>query len=327
MKKFILAVTFSFCTFHFALCIDFNKSGTAVGQFLKIGVGARQVGMGESFTGIADDQAALYYNPAGIASLSQIGIAATHTRWFADLTHQFVGFVLPLKNNGSVGLSATGLNSGETEITTIEQPDGTGESFTYQALALGVSYARYLTDRFTTGLTLKYVQENLYNEAATGFAVDVGTLLKTGFYGTRIAMCLTNFGTGMKLAGRDLVSADGTLETQTFPLPLNFRVGIGADILGPTDAFIKSRFQHLIFAFDYNHPNDHPERANLGLEYGFHQTLFFRAGYKINYDESGFSYGGGLALTQGKTNFKLDYAWADLGRLQAVHRFSIAIEF
>ena len=56
------------------------------------------------------------------------------------------------------------------------------------------------------GLTVKYIQQNLYNESANAFAIDLGTFLRTGFHDLVIAMNMSNFGGSMQLEGRDLIT-------------------------------------------------------------------------------------------------------------------------
>ena len=97
-----------------------DNVGTTAGQFLKIEVGARATGMGGSFVALADDPSALYWNPAGISLLDGPSFTASHIEWFADITHDFVGFALPFKD-GALGISVITLNTGRMEQTTIER--------------------------------------------------------------------------------------------------------------------------------------------------------------------------------------------------------------
>jgi hypothetical protein len=318
----------------------FSKVGTTAAQFLKIEVGARAVGMGGAFVAQADDGTALYWNPAGLTRIDGIALSATHVRWLADLTHSFVGLGIPLRGQGALGLSATFLGSPETEITTVEEPDGIGEYFGYSSLAVGLSYARALTDRFSVGLTGKYIQENAFNESASTVALDVGTLLRTNFFGTRIGMCLSNFGGGMKLEGRDLIAkgdvdpnipgnpdSEARLQTETWPLPMSFRVGAASDLVGTEDSPWFSRSHRATIAADATHPNDGPERINAGIEYSWRGLLALRTGYKFGYDEQSWTAGGGLSLGSPSRRIRFDYALGDFGVLQKVHRFSLGMAF
>lgn len=317
-----------------------GTAGAAAAQFLKIGVGARAVGMGEALVAATEDAAALYWNPAGIALLDKIHVSFTHTEWIADLSHDFYGVTYPLKA-GVVGVSLTFLNMGEIEITTREQPDGTGSFYDASDMALGLSFARRLTDRFSVGLTAKYIRQKIYNETASGFALDLGGLLYVGTaWGLKLGMCLSNYGTNMRMEGEDLIvpwqpgggefpvaQVRAMQYTDEWPLPTNFKVGIAMDLMGGNNTLFPSKMSHVILAIDGNHPNDTLERGNVGLEYTWNDMISGRIGYKYNYSEQGLTYGGGANLNMRGTSVKVDYALARFGMLDNVHRLSVELAF
>jgi len=331
----ILCLAISSVTFA-----DFSKVGTAAAQFLKIGIGARAMGMGETFVAVANDASTLYWNPAGLTNLSKISLVGSHSQWLADISHDFIGITFPWGRSNVVGISATALNVPEQEVTTVSQPDGAGIYYDVTDIAIGLSFARALTDRFSTGLTVKYVQQNAYNETANTLAIDLGTYLHTGYHGLKIAMCMSNFGGRLQLDGRDLIIlsdidqenpgnylADARLKTETWPLPLNFRVGIAMNLVGSSEAFVVSQSNRFTLAIDGNHPKDNTERVNLGGEYAWQETVFARIGYKINYDVEKWAFGAGLKFPIGQQKMGLDYALVDFGDLGKVSRFSLEIIF
>jgi long-subunit fatty acid transport protein len=327
---------------------SFSKVGTAAAQFLKIGIGARAMGMGETFVAVANDATALYWNPAGLSNLSSITLTINHTRWFAGISHDFVGFVVPWGDNSVLGVSAIALNTPEQEVTTVEEPEGTGIYYDVNDIAVGLTYARALTDRFATGLTAKYIQQNAYNESASTFALDIGTYLRTGYRGLTIGMSVSNFGGMMQMRGRDLIAIvdvdddlngdynpDARLKTEQWPLSLNFRVGIAMDIVGGSESFLPTADNRLTVAVDGNHPNDNNERINLGAEYSWKERLFVRAGYAYKFnstsdereDAERLSFGAGLRFPLGEQAMNIDYAMADLNDLGQVGRFSAEYRF
>ncbi|MCK5075379.1 MAG: PorV/PorQ family protein, partial [Calditrichia bacterium] len=333
--KIVLFVLFYTLLFTNAGFSDFSKVGTAVAPFLKIGVGARAMGMGETFVAVANDASTLYWNPAGMTNLEKTSLIASHSMWFADIYHDYVGIVIP-KGSNYIGVSAIALNTGEEEITTIEEPDGTGLYYDVNMIALGLSYARKMTDRFSTGITVKYVSERLHNVTAQTMAFDIGTYLRTGYHGLVIAMNISNLGGKMQLEGRDLIAIantggnneiDARFKTQPYPLPLNFRVGVAMDVIGGFDPFMQSEKSRFTIAIDGNHPNDNTERINTGIEYAYDEMLFVRAGYKINYDVEKWAFGGGLKFNVGQKIMSVDYAMVDYGDLGMVSRFSLELRF
>ncbi len=337
MKKILLVLIF------IPLAVfggDFSKVGTAAAQFLKISAGARGAAMGDALAAAANDVDALYWNPAGITKLSSISLGVSNSRWFADIAHNYAGFVAPLSESDYIGLSVTELSVPEQEVTTIEKPEGTGVYYQVSDLAIGISYSRKLTDRFSVGVTAKYIQQNLYNESANTIAIDFGSLLQTGFHGLVIAMAISNFGGNLKLEGRDLISTSdinrnisgdynpsSDLSTEQWSLPLNFRIGAALDIVGKNDPVFLSDEHRFTLAIDGNHPNDNVERANIGGEYSWDETIFLRSGYKINYDVEKWTFGAGVKVNFAETQFIFDYAYVDYNDLGKVSRFSVGLKF
>lgn len=318
----------------------FSKVGTAAAQFLKISVGARPMGMGETYAAIANDVSALYWNPAGITNVKSLSVGVSHSQWFAELFHNYAGMVIPLGESDAFGISALTLGTDEQEVTTVEQPDGTGIFYNVNDIAIGLSYARTLTDRFSVGLTAKYIQQDAYNESANTVAIDIGTYLQTGYHNLVIGMCVSNFGGNMQLEGRDLISLadinkqisgeynpDARLKTEPWPLPLNFRVGIAMDIVGGPDPLFQSEYHHFMMALDGNHPNDNNERVNIGGEYSWNETFYARIGYKINYDVGKWTYGAGVRVNIGGQQAGFDYALADYNDLGKISRLSVELTF
>ena len=155
-----------------------SKAGTTVAQFLKIGVGARAMGMAGANTATAGDVYGLYWNPASVTDVKNITFAGVYSNWFADIKHQFFGLVLPVGSNQNIGVQVIALNMDPIEVTTVSDPDGTGVFYEASDLAIGVTWASTLTNYFSIGLTGKYIQQTIYNESASTYAFDVGSMLK-----------------------------------------------------------------------------------------------------------------------------------------------------
>lgn len=318
-----------------------NKAGTSAAQFLKIGVGAASLGMAGATAGLVNDASSMYWNPAGLTGVNSISIIASYTDWFVDLKHQYFGIVLPINEDHKIGVSAMILTMGEMEITTELQPKGTGDFFDASDVMVGLTYSARLVDFFTLGITAKYITQNIYNETASALAVDIGTTLNTGYKGLKVGMALTNFGTTMTLAGRDLqksydplpnnatnVGIASNLKTEAWELPLNFRVGVGWHLMGKGDVLVYDQTHSIIFGIDANHPNDGPENASVGIEYKWQNLIALRSGYYFNDDVKNLALGFGINW-EAPQSFAVgvDYAFADLDRLGAVHSISLKVGF
>lgn len=315
----------------------FPKAGTVSAPFLKIGVGARAIALGGNYVALANDVSTMYWNPAGITNLDKISFSATHTQWFAEIKHNAVVFALPLDVNSAFGIEILHLTSGNIEQTTLLEQDGNGIFYDATDFSMGIAYARKLTDQFSVAIKGKYITQSIYNEESSSFAIDFGTIYKTDFKGLTIGMNLANFGGSMQMVGNDLslVEEDPTsgrefetvLKTESWPLPIIFRIGLAMDIVGGEDTFFPNEENRLTLAIDGNHPNDNSETVGAGVEYVWNDLLALRMGYKGNHDSENFSFGGGINLIISGLNFNFDYAYGDLGDLDTVQRFTAGIAF
>lgn len=319
-----------------ALSQNLTKTGTTAAPFLKIGVGSRAVGMGGAFTATADDITAIYWNPSGLAGIVANEAAFNHVKWFADIDINFAAVSFHMGDFGTLGAFVNVESMDDMLVRTEANPEGTGEHFTAGAFAAGVSYSRNLTDRFAIGFSAKFVSEYIWNMSANGVALDIGTLYRIPILNEfRIGASICNFGTKMKLSGRDnlhIISPTGSagnllssyVELDQFDLPLVFRVGVAADI-------IKQEEHRLTAAVDAVHPNDNTEYLNTGVEYGWNEIVFLRGGMKSLFErdtEQGFTAGIGLQYrVMDELRVKVDYAYQDWGRLTNVHYLTVGVRF
>jgi hypothetical protein len=338
-----IAVRFSVLTvfvFQLVSAQGTNKVGTSAATFLRIPVGARAVGMGSSFVSMVDDASGLYWNPSALSSINSKALIFDHSPWLPGINFDFVGVVLPIRDLGTVGISTTILHTDEMEVTTPVQQMGTGETFTASCIAIGVSYSRSLTDRFSIGGTFKYIRETIYNSSASGIAFDIGTIFETPFAGIRLGASISNFGTKMQMDGEDLnIRADiapnqqGTnqsvvarLNTDQFDLPLTMRIGI-------SDEVVKTEDFRLTLSADGVNPNDNARSVNLGGEIGLlNEILRLRAGYKdLFLDENEFGLTFGLSVNEvkifGDVAISTEYAYQDYIHLGSSNRFTVGIRF
>lgn len=317
-----------------------SKTGTTAASFLEISVGAAAIGMGGAFVSVANDATALYWNPSGISLAKKYEAVIAHNEWLASTRFDFAGLVLPLGDFGTLGFCFTSLNMDDMKVTTVDQPGGTGEYFSAGDIAVGISYARNLTDRFSIGFTGKYIQQKIWHMSASAFALDIGTLFKTDLIGgLAIGASLSNFGTPMKLEGRDTryfirvdQSKQGSneriptnIEMDTWELPLIFQIGVSTNAINTDD-------YRLTLSADAIHPNNDFESVNVGGEFSFMGFLSLRGGWQslfLNDAEGGLSLGAGLnsKMLFSEAVVKFDYAYRDFGRLNNIQVFSVSIEF
>jgi hypothetical protein len=332
MKRLTLLVVGLFAGFCFEVHAQNPNVGTSGAQFLKIPVGPRAVGMAGAFVSNANDASALFWNPAGIVHVKDNDLLASYTSWWGGIALNNAAFV-HTEDFGSFGISMSLLTMGSMDVTTELQPEGTGQKFDAQDLMLGVSFARSLTEDFSAGVSLKFINQRIWNESAGGFAFDVGTQYRIGIGDLTIGMSMTNFGSDLQYDGTDLgvkYDADtqnpnnrlapARLATDTYPLPLYFQVGVSMTVL-------KTETVTVMAAADAAHPNDNRERVNVGTEITVFDQFFLRGGYRFGYDTETGTFGAGVAVPVSGSTLKFDYSYALYQLLGNIHRISLGVAF
>ena len=335
MKKILLLLAL---VSSLSFAQDVTKVGTTAAKFLDIPVGPRAAALGSAFVSIADDPSAMYWNPAGLAKLSQNEIMFDHTSWFVDIGVEYGGVVMPMGSFGVLGANITSVNYGEMDVTTEQNPEGTGETFTAASYAFGISYARPLTEWFSIGTNVKYINQRISHSNADGFAIDVGTIFTTPFRGIRLGASISNFGSKMQMTGSDLLvqkdidpahngnnpSTNAYLATDKFDLPLSLHIGISDDLIQSDD-------QQLTVAVDALHPNDNTESVDVGAEYQvLNKMIAFRGGYNSLFmqdSQAKFTLGLGLNHQFENLRLKVDYSYQAFDTFSGVNKFSLGIMF
>jgi hypothetical protein len=315
-----------------------SKIGSTAAQFLGIPIGARALGMGGTSVAAMSGVGTIYYNPGAFSQAQKTEVLVSSTDWLVGSKLRWLGAMVNIDGTNAFGLSITQLDYGEEEVTTPDNPDGTGERWSAQDFAVALSYSRNLTDRFSIGGSAKYISQSIWNESASTFAFDIGLLFVTGFHDMRLGMSISNFGGDMTMDGRDLkkvididLSNAGSnklnvakLNTDPWPIPLLFRVGLAMDIL-------KSEFCTLTIESDALRPSDNVEVVNLGAEVTFLNIICLRGGYKSLFQtdsEEGLTLGGGLKYaSSGSMEVEVNYAYQQFGRFGNINTFSLAVSF
>ena len=282
-----------------------ENAGTRAMTFLKIGIGAKAMGMGESHVAATDDLYASYWNPAGLARIQQPQLALMHNEWFAGINHQFIGFALPVGDIGTVGASANYLSFGELQG---RDRDGNETTiFRPYDLALIVSYANAVTSNLAFGANAKFLREQIADESGTGIAFDFGGLYTFPELPLALGFNAQHVGPRVRFV------------EEAFGLPFTFR--FGAAYQPWSEAFMLTA--------DVVRPSDNDITTGVGAAYTIADILQLRTGYK--YKLGGNDLGGTSGLTGGfgltLRRFQIDYALVPFGVLGLTHRFSLVANF
>ncbi|HEX9971176.1 MAG TPA: PorV/PorQ family protein [bacterium] len=334
-RNLILSIIFIFIFTEIGF--SFEKVGTTSFQFLKVMTSARSCGMGEAFSAVANRSDAVFFNPAALTRVRQFDLSVDYLDYFLDISHVGFSAAYSIRNLGTFAFQGIITNMDEIKVTTVDALDFvdgvylgyTGETISPASQVFGVSFARELTDKFSFGITAKYGREDLGVKSAGNIMFDAGLTYDTGFKSLVIAAVVRHFGPEVKFYDKvRLPRYDAANDStyyqrytgKSYPLPQTFNIGISTYLISSNEgSLLRSDNQSLLLAFDMAQPRDYDQQYNIGLEYGFSNILFLRAGYKMNYDEENFSFGFGLAFNK----YRVDYAFSDFGDyLGSLHRFS-----
>ncbi len=306
-------------------------------KFLSLSVDARAAAMGDAVTATSGSYASLFYNPATMADQTTFFSGGVgQVQHIADITYNVAGLSFSPRGGrfGVVGFTLQHVDYGSF-LETIRANNDAGfvelGSFQPTAFAVGVGYARSLSDRFSIGGHIKYAHLDLGNpvdsrsgsggieriDASEGaLAYDFGMRYQTPLRGLNFAVTARNF------------SSEVTFVEESFQLPLTLRVGFSIDAVNLTS--LDGNLHSMVVSVDATNSRDFEEQLNFGAEYGFAQTLFLRAGYVAPSDEQGISLGGGVQREMGGTRIGADYAYTDFGvfnQFGRVHRLSLNLAF
>lgn len=242
-----------------------SDAGTSSFPFLKINIGARPVAMGGAFTGLANDATALYYNPAGLATLHRSNFIAGYHNYFTDLQSGFVGYLSELAPGSVGGAFVSYLNYGD--FTETDQVGNVLGEFSGGDLLFGISYGRRYNDRFSFGATAKLMYEKLQDYSASGVALDLGGRYSTKEVDPRDFRFENSFSAGLMI--QNLGTELSSLGEESFSLPLTLRAGGSARLKGLP----------MIFVGDIILPRDNDIDVAFGAEYFELKPLYLRVGW------------------------------------------------
>ncbi|MCF8242291.1 MAG: PorV/PorQ family protein [Melioribacteraceae bacterium] len=326
------------------------RVGTTAASFLEVGYGSAGNAMGDAYVSMVNDLSSAYWNPAGLASMEKHEAMFAYQPWLADINTSFaaVGIVLP--SIGTIAASLVSMDYGEMDVTTMRMQEGTGEKFTANDIAVGLSFARKLATWFSFGATAKYISQTIWHTSASSMAVDLGVKINTNFFsptgnnedGLAIGMSISNYGIPLQFDGIDLsypidISPDeagnykntsGQFKMQSWDLPLIYRIGFSV-----TPVYLTNH--KFTISVDALHPNNNSEHVNLGAQYiltfASFGSFYIRGGYKALFmDRSDY----GLALGFGvdihalyNEGIKLNYSFREHKVLGNTHSYEVAVRF
>ena len=346
---------------------DNTGYGGTSGEFLLLGAGARGAALGGAFAALTQDVTSLYYNPAGLAQMARPSAMVSTYSYVANTRYSWVGIGLPMSGGArAFGVSVGTFGFSDQPVYTLEDPDGTGETYSVAESFIGATYSQNFSDRFSAGFTAKMISDHLGSTSATGFALDFGTNFHAmvGERPIRAAFVIDNLGSNLRHDGAALESGvtrapplgtvdipqelqPARLRTSSWGLPVQFRVGVALDVLnqGANRVSVLGEFTQPVNTKPGGGAGLEWAMANVGNS-GF--SLAARGSYTLQPDNKldpgtgagfatsistsslssdGVALGGGLAYGRGTWHVGFDYAYRNLGALGGTNFLSFSVSW
>ena len=329
----------TFITLLYFLSLAFcqEKVATSAANFLGIPMGSKAVALGGSFCSIDSDASSIYYNPGAISGSKNNQFTMNNTDWFLDSKIIFIAGTYKINNTITIGSYVTNLDYGKEEITDFDNQDGTGTYWSANDLAAGIAMSFNLTNNFSIGATLKYINQRIYNEKASSIATDIGLLFSSDEKKFNMGFSISNFGLNMMLEGKDLYQkidldpeSNGNnetivakIKTEDWPLPLFLRIGM-------SKTYDINTLISAMYTNDFIIPSDDAEIFSNGLELIINKIFAIRFGFTStlnDYNDEYFSTGFGMNLSLGKKPIRIDYTYQDKNLLGQISSVGISFGF
>ena len=338
---------------------DNTRFGGTSAVFLTLPGDARGAALGGSFASLVTDISSVFYNPAGLALMGTNQAMFSYTKYIADTRHLTAGLGWSLRGGEwGLGVSLSNFGFGDAPVYTETDQEGNGETYSVSNTAVGLTAALQFSDRFSAGITGRFVNEQLGRTSSSGFTVDFGTNYhgELGGRPIRASFIVMNYGTSFRPSGAvlndDVDPIDESmnverqpveLRTSAFEPPTQFRVSVAYDILAASSS-------RLTFLSEFFQPNDSDPGVGFGAEFNARLAEGFNAGLRGSYnyqgdnrdsdpaDAAGFNssaqdddvmdglgLGAGINWQVGSWNVGVDYAFRHMGILPSVNMFSVKL--
>ncbi len=320
-----------------------NRAGTSAAAQLRIPIGARYLAVGGSQVANVSGLNAIFWNPSGLDfSQNAANGMFSHRTYIADMNLSYVAVDGKFGDFGSLGFSFKYLNIGEINVTTMDQPDGTGQILKPNFFVVGLTYSKTLTDRIGVGVNFNIINEGFGRIEATGFSFDVGLQYRDLFdtKGLDLGIVYKNLGGSIKYEGNatyiqaeDPTSSRGPtfyqITTAENPLPSELSIGLS----------YKAAFDELntiTFSSAYFNNNYTYDDYKFGMEYSYDNMFFLRGGYLFSPQSTSkspnifqnYTLGAGFNFKEiSGIDLSIDYAYVPVKYFESNHVFSLNVGF
>jgi tetratricopeptide (TPR) repeat protein len=286
---------------------------------LAFGFGARALALGHSYTALADDPTAVFWNPAGLENVQRQSLTLFHTSLWEGTLYDFIGYVYPSLNIGSFGVGLARIGVGGILETNIYN-ELISDNVSHEQYEAFLSYAKKIPWDLTVGVSVRILRYSWNGLSVSSGYGDLNTMSVGGDIGMLYAPIISNNvwlrGWTLGLSARNVFAPVINEGVSNDRLPLSMKFGVLRKVYFAG----KKSVLNLLFDLKYSQKKD--MGFSFGAEYSFNNFAMLRIGY----EDMGLSFGAGLQYG----NFQLDYAFGNSPNsdlFSSVHRISLTANF
>ena len=291
-----------------------NAQSLTTYNFLKLDVDARSSSMAGSFVSMENDANIIFYNPAGLSTITNNKASVGFFKYLLDINSGNVAYTQKYKDYGYFGIGIRYINYGTFD----KYDEDLNEQGTFGAndIAISLGYANKYKERFNFGANLKYIYSKYDEYGSSALAVDAGALVQIPEEMMSVGISILNAGTQISsyIDTREKLPLDIRfgITKRLEHLPLTFNIGLCR--LGDDYDKFGTRFKNVIIGGEFNIN----EYVDLRLGYNNQQRQDLKTGSSIGL--AGFSAGLGIKYEE---KYFLDYSFNSLGKIGSTHRINI----
>lgn len=308
---------------------------------------AKSAGMNNIATSMIRGIESLRLNVAGLSGVQNTDVALAHTRYLmgTDININALGVGQRVGRNSVLGLSLVAMDFGEIDITTVDQPEGIGATYSPNFFNLGIGYAYTYANKISVGFALRLISESIADLSAFGVALDAGVQYVTGPQDNfKFGVSIRNVGTPMRFGGEGLSTRSSNPQgspsyeltydqrAASFDLPSLLNIGLSYD-------FYLKTVHRLSVVGNFTSHSFSRDEIGAGMEYSYKDHVFFRGSYKMEVGRTavgssqqsvydGLSLGIGLYTSLNKAKGQklgIDYAYRTTHPWNGTHNLTLTV--
>jgi len=347
MKKYFYTLLLLCLGCSVAFAGNPDRQGESGAAELLLNPWARSAGLHSMSTSSVSGVEAMRINIAGLSRINKGELVIGNTRLYdgSTLGINALGFATKAGKNGAFGISLVAMDFGEIKVTTNNQPEGTGGTYSPSFFNIGLGYAYTYENKISVGILVRAISETLPDVSASGFAIDAGVQYVSGDKNEfKLGIALRNIGSPMEFGGEglsfrtDAPDAAPNYEitvnqrAEDFELPSLLNIGLSYDFYFGETNFLRGivNFTSNAFARD---------DIGVGAEFSFRDIVVIRGAYKIALDAgdgvrdniyTGLAGGVSVDVPLKRADNRLvgiDYAYRATTPFRGTHNFSLRLGF